>query len=82
MDNCAKCYKGRMFFNNTTYSCSGASYWGKCDNDLKEPKRRSVYVPYQMTKKYPFLPIILSVRTRALHSFRIEDENGIDLVNK
>lgn len=71
-----------MFFNNTTYSCSGASYWGNCDNDLKKPKRRSGYIPYTMSKKYPFFPMTFPVRTRALHSFQIKDENGVDLVNK
>lgn len=70
-----------MYFNNTVYSCSTSNSWGKCDNDVKEPKRLSAYVLYAQTKKYPFLNANYRVRTRAMHSFRIVDENGTDLVN-
>lgn len=81
LNNCAKCYVGAMFFNNTTYSCSAYSVWGKCNNDSKEPQRRKAFIRYQMSNKYPFLESMSRLHTRALHHFRFEDESGADLVN-
>lgn len=81
LDNCAQCYIGKMFFNNTTYSCSAYSIWGKCNNDSKEPKRRKAYVSYQLCRKFPFLESMSRLHTRALHHFQFEDESGADLAN-
>lgn len=71
-----------MYFNNTTYSCSGYSNWGKCYNIAKEPERRNAYVSYQLTEKYPFLNTVSRLPTRALHQFQFQDESGVDLVNE
>ncbi|KAG4065356.1 hypothetical protein HA402_012301 [Bradysia odoriphaga] len=77
LDSCDKCH-GRLYFNNTTYSCSKYLPWGKCTNNVKHPKRHAAFI-ITMQSKYPFL--VNLVRDRALHSFRFEDENGTDLVN-
>ncbi|XP_031628011.1 poly [ADP-ribose] polymerase-like isoform X2 [Contarinia nasturtii] len=87
LSTCEKCY-GRLIFNNTTYSCTKILEWGKCSNNINEPKRFQAYVRYEICRKYPFLDsyivlfIAKNVRTRALHPFRFENENEIDLVNE
>lgn len=73
---------GNLYFNNTTYSCSGWTQWGKCDNNKMQPKRSIPYIPYQLLKKYPFLQKNSGrTRNRVLHILRTIDENGEDLIH-
>lgn len=78
---CSKCC-GPLYFNDTTYSCFKFKAWGRCDNDVKQPKRRKPYINYSLQKIYPFLMNFkFTIRTRALHQFRLEDENGQNLID-
>lgn len=73
---------GNLYFNNTTYSCSNWLQWGKCDNNIMQPKRTISYIPYSLWNKYPFLQKnSLRIRTRVLHTLRTIDENGEDLIH-
>lgn len=82
LNQCDSCGTGELIFANSTYVCSHISNWSKCSNDVKMPQRRPIYISNDFLHKYPFLmPYSHSVlRTRALHSFRLTDENGQDLV--
>lgn len=79
---CDVCGTGELVFVNSTYVCSHmVSAWSKCSNDVKEPQRRSTIIANHLLARYPFLKTNQPVRTRALHSFRLTDENGVDLVH-
>lgn len=78
---CKSCGTGELIFVNSTYVCAHVSAWSKCSNDVKEPQRRSAFIGSYLMAKYPFLKTNQPVRTRALHSFRLTDENGLDLVH-
>lgn len=80
LDPCHSCGTGELIFVNSTYVCSHVSVWSKCSNEVKEPQRRSTIIANHLLAKYPFLKTGQPVRTRLLHSFRLTDENGLDLV--
>lgn len=77
---CSECGTLSLVFANTTYLCTHLTVWSKCSNDVKEPQREVAVIPRKLLKKYPFLKENQPVRTRALHSLRLTDENGEDLV--
>lgn len=77
---CERCGLGQLIFNNTIYICTQTGAWDKCDYEQKEPERLPTTIPKQLQLKYPFLKSNGPVRTRALHSFRMFDEHGNDLV--
>ncbi|XP_055300035.1 poly [ADP-ribose] polymerase-like [Sitodiplosis mosellana] len=77
---CSECGIRSLVFADTTYLCSHVRTWSKCSNEVKEPQREITVIPGPLLKKYPFLKLNRPVRTRALHSFRLTDENGQDLV--
>lgn len=80
LNPCESCVTGELIFVNSTYVCSHISAWSKCSNDVKEPQRRCTHISDHILAKYPFLKTDQPVRTRALHSFRLTDENGHDMV--
>lgn len=80
LDPCDKCKTGELQFGNSGYVCTKVSNWSVCGNVVKEPKRRSIHLTEDLLAKYPFLPSHRPIRVRALHSFRLTDDNGLDLV--
>lgn len=80
LNPCEMCGTEELIFANSTYVCSHITAWSKCGNDVKEPQRRSTIVHPYLMEKYSFLRTNQPVRVRALHSFRLTDENGTDLV--
>ena len=52
-----KCKNGNFEFDgNTTYRCKGKlSGFGDCQNKIKEPERRPVILPSEISEAYPFL---------------------------
>ncbi|XP_031626910.1 poly [ADP-ribose] polymerase-like [Contarinia nasturtii] len=77
---CNKCNTGELIFANSDYKCMQISNWSNCGNNVKEPLRRPTIISSNLLAKYPFLKTNQPIRTRVLHSFRLVDENGQDLV--
>lgn len=77
---CDSCGLGQLIFNNTTYICTQTAAWDKCDYEQKEPQRLPTTIPERLQAKYPFLKSDEPVRTRVVHSIRMVDEHGNDLV--
>lgn len=52
-----KCKGGNFEFDgNSTYRCKGKlSGFGDCNNKIKEPERRPVILPSEISEAYPFL---------------------------
>lgn len=69
-----------MIFVNSKYVCFHVSAWSKCGNKVKVPHRKCTLIANHLLAKYPFLKTRQPVRTRVLHSLRLTDENGHDLV--
>ncbi|XP_060519943.1 poly [ADP-ribose] polymerase [Cylas formicarius] len=53
---CPKCKDGQLVFNKAGYICTGVlSEWAKCQNIIKEPKRKKFVVPDDLAQEYKFL---------------------------
>lgn len=79
---CKKCESGHMLFTNWCYECVNTTPWAKCDYKTQTPERIAVQI---RSNKYPFLSTLLRPKeaptaNRALHRFRLIDDNGNDLV--
>lgn len=64
---CTKCKNGNFVFGNSAYLCTGhLSEWAKCDNIVKEPKRKECVIPKDIKSEYSFLSKKRKVQTRAV----------------
>ncbi|XP_055305205.1 poly [ADP-ribose] polymerase 1-like [Sitodiplosis mosellana] len=63
-----ECKNGNFEFDgNTTYRCTGQlSGFGDCNNEIKEPERRPVKIPPEISEAYPFLHKEFKAESRAI----------------
>lgn len=77
---CEKCGKGQLIFINWTYKCTHEMEWSMCGNEVNEPARSLAKIPEMINLHQRFLEGKRGVRTRALHQFRMLDDQGNDIV--
>lgn len=68
LERCTECPEGgQLVFNKSTYVCTGnVSEWVKCDNVVREPKRRVCRIPKHLSEAHKFLAGKLRVQARAV----------------